>query len=408
MSYGQKTTVFINSFENDTGDRTLDWIREGVAIALADHLSVRPELYIYGLNERQDAYERLGIPDTASLSRATAIRIGWEIGADVLITGRLSGTHQKFQIDARILNLEEDSVGSDVTVSGPLEELLSLSATLASRLVRQLVPDATVPETDYAAKPSTPRSAFEAYVRGVIASDPQRRQDLLEEAIRLYPTYWPAIFQLGQVHYLDSDYKASSDLLEKVPAGVPDYPEAQFMLGLNAYHQGNYARAAEIYSALAPGYAVLVNLGAALAARGDPTKASDAWRRALQRDPSGAEAAFDLALLSFNSDDWNGAASRFSQFLQAHPRDAEVQFLLGRAYDRLGRAEEAQRLTSQAIRSSPRLGRWVNQPIPNVTRVRAEFDATELRLLSSIWTEARLSRRLAARTTGQTLPAPRR
>ena len=68
---------------------------------------------------------------------------------------------------------------------------------------------------------------------------------------------------------------------------------------------------------------------------------------------------------------------------------------------RLGRTGEAQQFTAQALRLSPRLSRWVGQPAPAAIRVRTEFDATELRMPAGIWTEARLSRRVAARTASE-------
>jgi len=405
--YGEQTTVLINAFDNETGDRSLDWIGEGMVSAVGDRLSEQPQLYVFGLDERIAAFERLGIPETVAVSRATAIKIGWDVGADMLVTGRISGTRQDFRIDARILNLAEDSAGLDVAVSGKLEDVMSLAASLASGLAKELVPGYTSQESDYVSQSPVPRSAFEAYIRGILASDPQRRGELFEDAIRLYPKYWAAIYRLGQVHYLDSNYKDSTNLLSKVPPEAPDYPQARFMLGMNAYHEGDYSKAAEIYSALPPGYDVLINLGAALAGLGDPVGAAGAWRRALEKNPAGAEAAFDLGFLSYNTNDGEPAANRLAQFLQSHPRDAEVMYLLGRTYDQLGRVDEARRLTAQAIRLSPRLGRWVDQPVPNVTRVRTQFNATDLRLPSGVWNEARLSRREAARKASEALTTPR-
>ena len=80
-----------------------------------------------------------------------------------------------------------------------------------------------------------------------------------------------AIYQLGLVHYLDSDYSISTQLLERIPPNVPEYPMARFMIGMNAYHIDDYARAAAIFSTLGPDYDILLNLGASLAAGGDLT-----------------------------------------------------------------------------------------------------------------------------------------
>ena len=400
----QKTTVLIPSFENQTGDRTLDWIGEGVALALEERLAAQPELYIFGLDERLAEYERLGIPETVSVSRATAIRIAWDMGADVLVSGWISGTAQAFRIDARTLNLANNTAGPDITIAGTLDEVIPLTALLASRVAKDLVPGSALPESDYISRPPIPRSAFEAYVRGVLATDSQRSVELLQDAIRLHPQYTSAIYRLGQVHYLDSDYQASMDLLTKVPPEASEYPQARFIIGVNAYRLGDYAKATQIFSALPPTYDVLVNLGGAMAAAGSDA-ATSIWRRALEQNPSGSEAAFNLGYLAYSQGDWEQASGRLARFLEAHPRDSETVFLLGRAYDRLGRAAESRRLTEQALRLSPRLQRWLEQPIPNLARLRAQFDATELRTSGSggLWNESRRARKVAAQTAEDAL-----
>lgn len=408
--YGQqKTTVLINPFENQTGDRTLDWIGEGIATTVGERLGAQPELYVFGLDERLAEFERLGIPETLFVSRATAIRSAWDMGADILITGWISGTHDAFQIDARILNLVDDSAGSDITIKGKLDEIIPLATFLATGLAKQIVPGSSLPESDYAARPPVSRSAFEAYIRGVTATDSQRKVELLQEAIRLHPPYRSAIYRLGQVHYLDSDYQSSSDLLTKLPSDDPEYPQARFMMGMNAYHLGDYAKAAQIFSSLPPTYDVLVNLGASLSVTGDAA-ATSAWRRALEQNPSGSEAAFNLGYFAFSRGDWELASTRLAQFLQDHARDSEAVFLLGRVYDRLGRAEESRRLTAQALQLSPRLQRWLTQPIPNLARTRAQFNATDLRLSASggIWTDVRRLRKAAAQAAEDALTGPRR
>jgi tetratricopeptide (TPR) repeat protein len=408
-SHGQQqTTVLVNAFDNQTGDRTLDWIGQGLAASIGERLSAQRGLYVFGLDERFAEYDRLGVPETVNVSRATAIRMAWEIGADALISGRFSGTYDEFQIHARILNLIDDTTGIEVTIHGKLDEVIPMASSLASQLSKQLIPGSVLPESDYATRPPVPRSAFEAYVRGIMATDPQRRVELLQDAIRLSPQYRAALFELGRVRYLDSDYKASTELLNRIAANAPEYPQAQFMIAMNAYHLGEYAKAAEIFSALPPTYDVLVNRGASLAASGDTVAALSAWRRAVEVDPSGTEAPFNMAYLAFSRNEWELASSRLAQFLQEHARDTEAVFLLGRAYDQLGRADESERMTGQALRLSPRLSRWLTQPVPNLVRVRTQFNATELRMSANgVWNDARRSRRAAAQAASNALTGPR-
>jgi tetratricopeptide (TPR) repeat protein len=406
----QKTTVLVNAFENQTGDRNLDWIGEGLSVLIAERLTAQPQLYVFGLDERMAEYDKLAIPDTVSVSRATALKIAWDMGADAIITGKISGTHDDFRIEAKVLDLTEGNSDFDVNALGKLDDVISMAANLSSQLAKGLVPGADVPESDYAARPPIPRSAFEAYVRGVFASDPQRRTDLLKDAIRLHPQYTAAIYQLGQVYYLDSNYKSSSDLLEKISAAAPEYPQARFMLAMNYYHLGDFAKAATIHSSLPTNYDVLVDLGAALAGKGDPVAAESAWRHALLVNASGSEASFNLAYLAFTRGEMETAVSRLNEFLRSHGRDAEALYLLGQAFERLGRNAESQRIIGQATRQSPRLEKWIGQPLPNIARLRTQYNATELRMPfdTTIWNEARLARKAAAQDASDLLSGRRK
>jgi tetratricopeptide (TPR) repeat protein len=406
----QQTTVLVNAFENQTSDRSLDWIGEGLAVLIAERLTYQPQLYVFGLDERMAEYDRLAIPDTVSVSRATTLKIAWDMGADIIITGKISGTHDDFQVGARVLDLSEGNSHFEVNAAGKLDDVISMAASLASQLAKGLVPGSALPESDYAARPPTPRSAFEAYVRGVLASDPQRRTELLKDAIRLHPQYTAAIYQLGQAYYLDSNYKSSSDLLEKISAAAPEYPQARFMLGMNYYHLGDFIKAATIFSTLPSNYDALVDLGAALSGKGDSAGAEATWRRALAAKPSGAEASFNLAYVAFTRGEMDNAVSRLTQFLRSHGRDAEALFLLGQAYERLGRTAESQRVIAQATRLSPRLEKWVGQPVPNISRLRTQYNVTDLRMPfdTTIWNQARLARKTAAQDAGDALTGRRR
>jgi hypothetical protein len=70
-------------------------------------------------------------------------------------------------------------------------------------------------------------------------------------------------------------------------------------------------------------------------------------------------------------------------------------FLLGQAYSKLGRTEEARRLMDEAVRQSPSMARWESQGIPNLLQIRTQFDATELRLPGGVWNETRKARKSA-------------
>jgi hypothetical protein len=61
--------------------------------------------------------------------------------------------------------------------------------------------------------------------------------------------------------------------------------------------------------------------------------------------------------------------------------------------------EESQRLIASAVNLSPRLARWVNQPLTNFRRLRVQPNVTAIRIAPkpSIWNDDRLRRRAYGR-----------
>src|SRR5216110_87016 len=61
-------SVLVFSFENQTDDRNIDWIGAGVSEMVVERLAAERSLYVFNRDERATAYERMGIPETVSVS----------------------------------------------------------------------------------------------------------------------------------------------------------------------------------------------------------------------------------------------------------------------------------------------------------------------------------------------------
>src|SRR5262245_14047380 len=240
-------TVLIFPFENVSGDRSLDWLGEGISELFVEKLQFEPGTYVFPRDERLAAYEKLGIPETTLASRATQLKIGWEIGADKIIVGRFSGTADDFKISAHAVDMELSRASEEVTVRGKLQDIMSLTAELGAKM--NMGGPTTV---------SHPQSAFENYVRGLLSPDPMKQVSFLETAIRQDPEYVPAVLALGHVYHLERDFANSNKSLQKVTRLGPELVQAQFLMGLNYFYLGDYARSIAIYSQLPQTWDVLL------------------------------------------------------------------------------------------------------------------------------------------------------
>ena len=390
------STVLVFPFENASSDRTLDWIGEGISELIVERLQPEAGVYTFSREERLAAFEKLGIPETTLVSRATALKLGWDIGADHVVTGRFSGTPEKFQIIARLVNMETGGAGQ-LVAEGKLEDVIPLTMSVTWQLLRKVVPGTVSPEADYTARPPTPRSAFENYVRGILNQDLRKRMELLQTAVRLHPQYGAALFQVGRAYHLERDFQNSNQWLERIPETSFLHRQAQFRIGLNYFYLGDSPLAIAAFQALPQTYDVLLNLGAAFSEKDDTVSALATWKRAADMDQLGSDAFFNMGYVSFLKGDLDGAAKNLDESLKLRGRDSEALFLLGRTYEKQGRLEESQKAIAQASRLSQRVERWVNQPLPKLERLAA---ATVFRSHNEIWTLPRFARRARSQDLG--------
>jgi tetratricopeptide (TPR) repeat protein len=383
------TTVLVFPFEHLSNDRTMDWLGEGISELIIGRLKPEPGVYTHSREERIAVYERLSIPEASVLSRATALKLGWAAGVDQVVAGSFSESPGRIQIVARLIDMEAGS-GTEFKAEGKLEDVIPLTNTLAWQLLKKIVPGTASPESDYTARPPTPRSAFENYVRGILNPDVQKRIDLLQNAVRLHPQYAPALFQLGRAFHLQGDFTASNECLSKIPEPAPDRSQVQFLMGLNYFQLGDYARAAAILHQLPQSYDVLLTLGAVLSRKGDTQAAVSAWQSAAGMDPLTSDAFFNMGYASFVKGDFEAAARNLDASLRLRGRDSEALYLLGRTYQKQGRPEDGERLIAQATRLSERVERWLNQPLPKLERFAT---VTTFRSHNETWNDQRLARR---------------
>jgi tetratricopeptide (TPR) repeat protein len=403
VSAGQaeNRTILVFPFENLSTDRSLDWIGEGIAELLIDRFQSEAGLVVFTRDERLAGYEKIGIPENTMVSRATALALGWDAGADRIVTGRFSVAAGELQVAARVIDMELSSSAEEIKEQGKLDDLMPLSNKLSLSLLRQVAPETRARETDYTSRPPIPRSAFENYIRGILNSDPSKRMELLRIAVRLYPGYDAAIFQLGHTLHLEREYRMSNQWLAQITDASRDALQSQFLIGLNYFYLADFPHAIATFQQLPPTFAVLLNLGAAFSQKGD-SSALTAWKRATEKDPLQSDAFFNLGYVSFLRNDYDGAIRNLTESLKLRGRDSEALFLLGKAYERQGRIDESQKLISQAARLSQRVERWLTQPLPKLDRVSA---ASDFQNPDDIWTPQRFARRAKSQDLASWLEA---
>lgn len=317
-------------FENRSSAPGIDWIGEAFSEVLGQRMA-SVQLSTISRDERIYAFDRLGLPVNARISRATLLRIADEMDLDYVITGSYTFDGRSFTVRAQAMELRRLRLLPEITESGALTQLADIQSGAAWVLLRTIDNAYPLSKSTFTNQAASVRlDALESYIRGVIAGSRADKIKNFKNAVRLNAEYAEALLQLGKAHFEGKEYEAASQAFLKVPKTSPLSNEANFYLGLASYYIGNLERAETAFSTLAqkmPLIEVINNLGVVSARRGR-AGAIDFIQRAAQADTSDPDYRFNFAVALYRRGDNPGAMRQLREALSLRPTDSEAKALL--------------------------------------------------------------------------------
>jgi len=317
-------------FENRAQAPGLEWIGEAFPEVLSERLA-SPSLFAVPRESRDYAFDRVGVPSGAKLSRATLYRIAEQMDVDEVVLGWFAYDGSTFSAHTQLLNMRTLRLSPEIVESGPLPKIIEVMTALAWDLQRLSAPVLTTSRNDFIASwPPIRLDAFENYVRGVTAPTKQEKIARLREAVRLNPTYGQALLQLGKAQYESRDYANAAKTLNGVNRSDPAALEANFYLGLASFYANDLDAAENAFAyvgSLLPLAEIINNRGVVVARRGKRS-ATEFFQRAMQSDPKDADLHFNLAVSLLRAGDSPNAARHLKEVLALHSSDEEAKSLL--------------------------------------------------------------------------------
>ena len=318
--------LLVLPFENHTSQPGLDWIGEGAADILNRRMDSAGFLAI-SRGDRLYALDRLGLPQSFQPSHATTIRIAQNLDADSVILGNYTIAGDRITVSAEVLDIKALRLSAPIQQEGDLKDLLNILNSLAWRIARQLDPSFAVAEQTFLAADAPLRvDAFENYIRGTIADDPQERITRLKEALSLNPTFTPAWFGLGMAYFANQDYEMAATTFGRLPREDPKALEADFYRGLSFFYTANYMKAEDAFAFVSirlPLPEVVNNQAVAASRRG--RDGVPLFQQAVNADPKDPDYHFNLAVGLRRRNDVQGAIREIEQELKLRPQDTEAQ-----------------------------------------------------------------------------------
>ena len=352
-------------FENATREPRGYWLAEGSAVLLTDDLNALGVPAITR-DDRLRAFERLRVPVEASLSLATAIRLGQVVGAEQVIIGtfELRGTY--LAVKARTIRLDTGRMSAELLELGTLNDMFAVYA----RLARRIAPNSPISE-EQMEQGHPPFAAFEQYIKGVLAEAPATQTSFLTQALRTAPTFHRARIALWAVHTEQGEHQMALNVVREVPADNRLARQARFLAGVSLLHLAQYNDAFNAFydlNRVKPDPALLNNMGIVQLRRPAGSAAGRAvsyFGEAVKLDGNDSDLFFNLGYAYWLDRDTQGAINWLREAVRRNPSDNEAHYALGVALQASGNASEAAREKELARQLSSATAEWDKQPSAN-------------------------------------------
>jgi tetratricopeptide (TPR) repeat protein len=377
--------VLVMPFENVAGDARILWLSEASAVLLTDNLTGLGVSAISRV-QRIEAFDRLQLPASATLTDATVIRVGQLVGAAQVVVGTLEMADDALVVRARQIVLETGKVQASVVERGPVSDLFAMFGRIAKRFA----PSGAI-QVEGVEQP--PVAAFESYVKGLVAETPATEIRYFTEALSLYPKYDRARLALWDVYEQQDEHERALAAAVGVQPGSPVYARAQFLAGLSELDLKRYDDAFAIFKAQVdarPTATAWNNLGVVQLRRGmsEPESAAYYFNKAAEADPGDPDYFFNLGYAYWRDRDMKAAIHWLREAVRRAPSDADAHFVLGAALAAGGNALEAGREKELARRLSSDYEAAAKKPgsesVPKgLERVKSDVELPHARTLDA-------------------------
>lgn len=317
--------VLVLPFDNRSGQTNLGWIGDSFPDTLDQRLTSAGFLTITR-DDRQFALDHLGLPVDFRPSRATTIQIAQTLDANFVVVGSYTVDNGRIAVQAQVLDVNQLRMSQPLSDSTELSRLFDVENAIAWKIVKQIDPKFNVAEQTFlAASGGIQLSAFENYIRGTDATNPQERIKRLQSAVADTPNYPAALLALGKAQYGQRQYDEAAITLAKIPSTDRRALEASFFIGLSRFNTAKYAEAESAFAFVAsrlPLPEVVNNQAVASSRQGHD--ATPLFQRASSADPNDPDYRYNLAVALYRRKDLAGAAKEVDATLKLRPKDEEA------------------------------------------------------------------------------------
>ncbi len=362
--------ILVLPFDHLKQEPRLAWMREGAAVLLTELLAASGERVI-DREERLRALDRLQLPASAGLSRASSIKVGQVVSAGVVVIGTLEVGGDQLVARGRVVRLDTGRLLPEVQASGALTDVFGVFGRLAQLVRGSSTAPPAMPNDRLPPSPQL----FELYIKGLLAETPVTAIAFLEQALKAAPQFEAARLALWDLHTEASEHQRALDAVSAIRGDSRYSRESRFRRSLSLMSLKRFDEALQLLRALQgeDRSATVTNaIGVAelrRTATPQPGRATYYFSQASEIDPADGDLFFNLGYAYWLDRDPRATIYWLREAVRRNPGDGDAHFILGAALHQTGATAEATRERELATRLSSKYAGWdaravAGDPVP--------------------------------------------
>ncbi|UCG53028.1 MAG: protein kinase, partial [Candidatus Latescibacterota bacterium] len=364
--------VAVVSFENQTGDEALDYLKHAIPNLLITSLEQSRYLRVTTWERMRDLLRQLGKGDVEEIDKEVGFELCRAGGIDVVVMGSYVKAGDVFALDVKVLDVETKALLQSVSTRGTgvasilerqIDELskeIASSVGLSERRIRAT-------QNPVVNVTTSSMEAYNYFLRGKKEREKFYFNDarkFLEKAVELDSTFAMAYYYLGWTNLFLGDTKGKNDALEKAMKYSAKTTEREKLWIQQAYAQsieGDVDKAVRILEELAVKYPkereVHHHLGAYYQlVKKSYARAIQEYKKALALDPNDGRVLCNLGYTYADVGDYENAIDCFKKYASVSPGDANPFDSMADVYLRMGKLDDAIEKFKEALEVKPDFG----------------------------------------------------
>jgi tetratricopeptide (TPR) repeat protein len=382
-----ENSIAVISFQNQTGDKTYDYLQEAIPNLLITNIENTGYFYVVTWERIQDILKQIGKEDVSVIGRDLGFEVCLREGVQAIVLGSFTKAGDTFATDVKVLDVETKRLlksasargrGEDSIIETQIDKLSS-DISLGLGIARQDVESVPLQVKDIT---THSMQAYKYFLAGKEAFKLlywDESQKLMEKALELDQTFTQAYLYLAWTNFHLFNTKARDEAIEKAKA-FSDKASEKDRLYLEADYAGFIEQDSEkrfqLLNQLVAKYPkerrALHYLGDELFDLQKYEEAIEQYQRALKLDPKDASMINHIATTYMAMENYEKAAEYFELHDMVAPRDVYNLTSWAWMYIETGDLEKAQEKYEQALNIKPDFDRTLNG-LSNVYALKEDY-----------------------------------